>query len=275
MGKGSKNATSRPVRPKYVLEEGSLESLEAEKKRTKALLEYYWKFYSELAYQRNEKQEEILSVLRENCVTGFAFKNWQRAVKYKYCLHPFSTVGSLSDPGGRFNIGDLNSNIRQFPGLYVAADKDTALQETLGQSNIGSELTAQERALTNPQSETIVSVRGKIDRVFDLRNSKALKGFVQIIKKFTLPESLLELADILGEDRPKMIQNKNQLLKSLLDPDWRVWPARYDIPSNPQVFGHLLYLAQIEGVIYPSKFTGKECVAIFPHIFSFQHHLLK
>ncbi len=240
----------------YVLEQGSLASFQAEKARTKALLEYYWKFYSELAYQRNEKQDEILATLRESCSAEFGFNGWQRAVKYKYCLHPFSTVGSLSDPGGRFNVGDLNQNVRQFPALYLATDKDTALQEALGQSDTGSGLSALERALANPQSETIVSVSGKIDRIFDLRNPKAL-------------EPLLKIADSLGESRPILIQSVDQLLASLLDPDWRIWPARYDVPANSQVFGHLLYLAQIEGVVFPSKFTGKDCVAVFPHHFQY------
>ena len=130
--------TTPPKQRAYVLEVASLESLQAEKEHTKALLEYYWKFYSELAYQRNEAQTEILSALRENCLASFEFKNWQRAVKYKYCFHPFSTVGSLSDPGGRFNIGDLNSNIPKFPALYVAVNKETALQEALGQSGTES-----------------------------------------------------------------------------------------------------------------------------------------
>ena len=99
-----------------------------------------------------------MATLRENCLASFEFKNWQRAVKYKYGLHPFSTAGSLCDPGGRFNDGDLNPNVRQFPALYVATNKDTALQEVFGQSDTGSDLTSLERALTHPQSETIVSV---------------------------------------------------------------------------------------------------------------------
>jgi hypothetical protein len=157
----------------------------------------------------------------------------------------------------------------------VAASKETALQEALGQSDKESVLTALERALTHPQSETIVSVSGRIDRIFDLRRPESLEQFVKIIKHFTLSKSLLELAKSLGETPPIMIQNTDQLLKSLLDPDWRMWPARYDIPSNPQVFGHLLYLAQIEGVIYPSKFMGKECIALFPKHFEFSTSFLK
>lgn len=265
--KAGKKGDLPPKRNEYVLEEASIELLQAQKTHTKALLEYYWRFYSELAFQRGEKQLEILATLRENCISGFEFKNWQRAVKYKYCLHPFSTVGSLSDPGGRFNVGDLNPNIREFPALYVALDKDTALQEALGQSDTGSELTALERALTNSQSETIVSISGKIERVFDLRNPKSLEGFVEIIKSFTFSDALLGQASSLGETIPTVIQDVDQLISSLLDPDWRISPARYDIPSNSQIFGHLIYLAQIEGVVYSSKFTGKDCIAIFPHHF--------
>lgn len=256
-----------PQKKQIVLETGSVASFQEEKARTKALLEYYWKFYSELAYQQNEHLDEIIKSLQVSCSNEFHFKSWQRAVKYKYCLHPFSTVGSLSDPGGRFNIGDVNSNVRQFPALYVAEDKETALQEALGQTNTASELTALERALTNTQSSSILSVSGKIDRIFDLSDKNNLKPFLRVIKSFKLSNSLLELADSLDEVRPTLVQSTGQLIGSLLDPDWRVWPARYDVPANSQVFGHFLYLAQIEGVIYPSKFTGKKCVALFPHHF--------
>ena len=42
---------------------------------------------------------------------------------------------------------------------------------------------------------------------------------------------------------------------------------KYDVPSNPQIFGQLLHEAGVEGVLYPSKMTGKDCVAIFTRNF--------
>jgi hypothetical protein len=44
-------------------------------------------------------------------------------------------------------------------------------------------------------------------------------------------------------------------------------PSGYDIPSNSQIFGHLVYLAGIEGILYPSKFTNEPCLIIYPRNF--------
>ena len=51
-------------------------------------------------------------------------------------------------------------------------------------------------------------------------------------------------------------------------PNWRVNSVDWDIPANPQIFGHLISLAGIEGILYPSKLTKKKCLAIFPHNFA-------
>ena len=60
----------------------------------------------------------------------FSFKSWFRAVKWRYSNHPLCTLGSLKDPGGRFNIGNMNPNlIPQFSALYIAQDKETAEKE--------------------------------------------------------------------------------------------------------------------------------------------------
>lgn len=55
---------------------------------------------------------------------------------------------------------------------------------------------------------------------------------------------------------------------SLLSADWREKSNHYDIPKNPQVFGHLIYTANIEGILYPSKLTGKQCLTIYPRNFA-------
>lgn len=148
----------------YLLESGTLADMRAAKQVTAALVKYQWDYYSELARQRNAVQDEMKKVLIQTCIP-YAPQKWQRALKYKYSLHPLSTVGSLTFIGGRFNTGlGVNTEVPTFPGLYLAADKDTALQEHLGQEPIsaGSELTSREIALTNPASETIVSLSAKI-----------------------------------------------------------------------------------------------------------------
>jgi RES domain len=254
----------------YLLEHGSIENLIAAKERTQNLLKLHWDFYSELAYQRKQIESQLIAVLNKNATSDFTFKGWQRGVKYKYSLHPFSTVGSLSDPGGRFNIGDISvQNFPKFPALYIASDKGTALQETLGQPDTGSgKIDAMARALGNPQSVSYVAVSGHIDRIFDLRESRSLKEFVRLMKNFTFSKELCKRALDLGEQPLQVVGSVDQLMESLLSVEWRVWPMRFDLPANSQIFGQLLYTAQIEGVIYPSKFTGKECVALFPHHFA-------
>lgn len=130
----------------FVLEEVSFQELKEQKKRTQAFINYY----SELVLQREQLKDQIFDVLREKCISGYKFSNWQRAVKYKYSLHPLSCVGSMTFIGQRFNYGsDINGNLTAFPALYIAADKDTALQETLGQTDNNSEkrLSSQELAL--------------------------------------------------------------------------------------------------------------------------------
>lgn len=148
------------------------------------------KIPAELAHQRNAIQEKIKEALIQTCISYEPLK-WQRAIKYKYSWHPLSTVGSLTFIGGRFNTGaGVNTEIPIFPGLYLAQDKDTALQEPLGQEAIpqGSKLTAREIALTNTASETIVSVSAKLDQVFDLTTAENLTPFVDLIKDFELPD---------------------------------------------------------------------------------------
>jgi len=57
------------------------------------------------------------------------------------------------------------------------------------------------------------------------------------------------------------------MAKDLLSPDWRKKPSIYDIPANSQIFGHLIYTAGIDGILYPSKLTEKPCLAIYPRNF--------
>lgn len=253
----------------YLLESGTLADMRAAKQITAALVKYQWDYYSELAHQRNAIQDEIKKALVQTCIP-YSLQKWQRALKYKYSLHPLSTVGSLTFIGGRFNTGSgVNTEVPTFPGLYLAADKDTALQEHLGQEPISesSELTAREIALTNPTSETIVSVSGKLDNVFDLTVANNLNPFVDLIKNFKLSNELKAAARKLSITSPGIVKDSDKLRETLLCRDWRQLPSNYDVPSNSQIFGHLVYSSGIEGILYPSKFNGKECLVVFPRNF--------
>jgi hypothetical protein len=253
-----------------LLELGTLADMRAAKQVTAALVKYQWDYYSELAHQRNAIQDEIKKALIQTCIP-YAPQKWQRSLKYKYSFHPLSTVGSLTFIGGRFNTGSgVNTEIPIFSGLYLAVDKDTALQEHLGQELIpeGSELTAREIALTNSASEATVSVSGKLDKVFDLTVSDNLKPFVELIKNFKISNELKAAAKKLRVTSPGVVKDIDKLRETLLCRDWRQLPSNYDVPSNSQIFGHLVYSSGIEGILYPSKFTGKKCLIVFPRNFA-------
>ena len=97
---------------------------------TDGFLKYHWDYYNELAYQRSKISEKIKESILGAAQNNFIFEEYQRAIRYKYANEPFSIAGSLTDPGGRFNIGDIKpSYFPPFPALYLAFDKATAMQE--------------------------------------------------------------------------------------------------------------------------------------------------
>src|SRR6266487_1564176 len=107
---------------RFLLEFGRLEDIPKSKAYYRQFLKYHWEYYSELAFQRSQIYEALKSSLRER-TSPFQFSHWQRAVKYKHALDPLSAKGSLTDPGGRFNTGDIDpAQFMVFPGLYLASD---------------------------------------------------------------------------------------------------------------------------------------------------------
>ena len=48
--------------------------------------------------------------------------------------------------------------------------------------------------------------------------------------------------------KPKVVLMPKEMLKLLLDPDWRQWPMKFDVPAESQIFGHLVHLAGIDGI---------------------------
>jgi hypothetical protein len=195
------------------------------------------------------------------------FSGWQRAVKYRYSLAPLSTKGSLSDPGGRFNIGAIDpSRFSVFPALYLASDKKTALAELLGRDGPANSLTPEELALTKATSITVVSVSGRLESVLDIRDAKNLAGFVNLIKDFRLSRGLILKAKNVGL-AVKIVRSAAQLVKELQTFRWREWPMGYDVPSAPQIFGRIVLDAGIEGILYDSVLTHNLCSAIYPQNF--------
>jgi RES domain-containing protein len=189
---------------------------------------------------------------------------------YKYALEPLSSQGSLVDPGGRFNIGLIDPiKFAPFPALYIASNKDTALQEMLCQKpDPDSKLTPHEFALTDTSSITIVSVSGSLERVINLDREEALKEFVGLINDFQYPKRLIREARERNFRLPDIVRTVGNLKRGLLTENWRAYPMQVDIPSMSQIFGQLVHESGIEGIVYPSKFTDKDCLAVFPRNFA-------
>jgi hypothetical protein len=254
----------------FLLESGRLEDIPKSRAKLDALLKFHWEYHSELAFQRSKVYDSLKgSLLRTT--EAFRFSSWQRAVKYKYSLDPLNTKGSRVDPGGRFNIGTIDTTrFVVFPGLYLAADKSTALAELLGRSDSNQPLTPEELALTKPDSVTVVSVSGNLESVFDVRDAKNLVGFVNLIKDFQLSSALKAKAKELGLPSFKLtlIGAPETLQEELMKKNWRLWPMQFDVPTSSQIFGQIVQDAGIEGILYNSTMTEQPCLVVYPQNFA-------
>jgi hypothetical protein len=249
-----------------VLDSGRISDILRSKTLFEELVEFHWNYYCELAFQRNQIREQLKSSLREK-TRPFEFAKWQRTVRYKYSLAPLSTKGSLIDPGGRFNIGELDrARYPVFPALYIASDKGTALAEVLGRDENTGSLTPEELALAKPDSITAVSLSGKLESVLDIRERNNLAGFVNLVKDFRLSRALVQKARKLGFPL-LLIKTTTELGDALEQRNWRNWPMIFDVPTASQIFGGLVMNAGIEGISYNSAITQKQCIAIFPQNF--------
>ena len=235
----------------------------------KKLYDYYWNEYAELAKQRAERWEEIRESLLSEVIDEFSFKKWFRAVKWRYSNHPLCTLGSLKDPGGRFNIGKMNPDlIPQFSALYIAQDKEIAEKELLSYKK---SLNISRYDLSLARSISMVSIRGVLDTVFDIRGYKKLTKAIKILKKFRFSNAFKEQVKKLKKEvlleKSTIVQTRKTLHESILEIKWREKPMKFDVPSNSQIFGQMVRSSGITGVLYYSSNTRKECLAVFPSNF--------
>ena len=253
----------------HFLDSFSVRAIRRSARFQERIQKYHWDFYSALAYQRSQIADDLKKALLEAAQGPFLFSKWQRVVMYKYALNPLAAEGSLTDPGGRFNIGDIKpDHFSPFPALYIAKDKETALQEVLCQEiAVNKEENALDFALASPASVLNLSLSGSLDAVIDLTKPATLERFVRLIKNFTIPNHLIKAAREIKIAPPELVRTVPKLLKTLLLPDWRALPMVVDIPAASQIFGQLVSVSGIEGILYPSKFNGKQCLTIFPQNF--------
>jgi len=252
-----------------LLDQLSVERVEKLKKFGEQYIKFHWDYYNDLVYQRSKISNEIKKSFLLASKERFNFSKWKRVLRYRYSHLPLSVAGSLKDIGGRFNIGDIDSpQIANFPALYIAVDFETGIQELLSQKiekdRIGQQY---DFALTNANSFTSVSLSGCLDHVIDLREPDRLKHFMGLIKDISISDNLKKEAKKINE-KTGLIYTIPALINAILIPNWRLWPMQLNVPSASQIFGQFVSDASIEGIVYPSKFTGNNCLAIFPQNFT-------
>jgi RES domain-containing protein len=205
-------------------------------------------------------------ILKEIAEKEFKFTDWYRAVDYFYTLKPLSYKGSITDIGGRFNIGDIDTNLfPPFPALYMAKDFETASLELFGNKSLDAN--QEDRyfnALATRGSFSVVKLRGKLDSIVDLTKPEKLGRFVNLIKDFKISGDLRKMEKSLKIVGTDVVRTPKVLVDTLLADDWRKAPRLADVPANPQIFGQLVNGSGIDGILYPSRITGQNCLAIFP-----------
>jgi hypothetical protein len=229
---------------------------------------FHSKWYNDLAYQRSLILDKIRSSLAA-AAEPFPFQDWQRVGRYKYALHPLSIQGSLK-MAGRFNIANLDpTQFSPFPALYLASNRETAMQEVLGQdASATGALTAFDLALAKPDAIFNVPVRGALQRVINLDKPEKLQPFMDLIKDFSLDPEIVRMATSNSMPPPFLIRTVEKLIEAVVWPDWRQWPALFAVPSTSQLLAQLALDAGVEGIVYRSKFNGQQNLAAFPQAFT-------
>lgn len=270
--KQKKPARRQPQQPPsvpFILDQFSVDDIQKWEEIKDKILKFQWDYYNDLAYQRSKISDKLTESLWEASEKTSTFSRWQRIIRYKYALEPLSVDGSIINPGGRFNIGEINpAQFPPFPALYVASDRITALQEVLSQKiKPSKEEKALEFALANRESIVNISLSGSLESVINLLHPEKLKKFANLLKEFSLSKNLIKTAEGIKQPEPALIRSTDGLLQALLDKNWRALPMQADVPATSQIFGQLVVQAGIEGIRYKSKFNNKECLVIFPQNF--------
>ncbi len=245
------------------------------KKKYAEVIDYYYKHYSYFHQERSKILDRLKTSINNNTAAKpLEFDDWNRLVSNQYSITPLSAKGSLlNDPGGRFNIGDIDQyKFQPFPALYIAEDYETAFRERFQkkQNKKYNGLSPEELLLASGSDGgfTNVVLKGKIYQYLDLTSSKTLAAFFNEIKNIKLPRQLKEEANALQVPQMPAIKSLSELRNSILSENWRNLPMQVDIPSNSQILGQIAELSGVEAILYPSiKNSPKKCLAIFPRNF--------
>lgn len=220
--------------------------------------------------QRQRHRDEMLAALQSVPPLSIQFSRWSRLVSYQYSLTPLSAAGSLTNYGGRFNIGtDVDKAMRSpWPALYLAENLETAFREKfqIERGELVDGLTPEELALESTVSFSAVFVDGQMERVFDVGDPKSLEALCKVLRKITLPAEVRTILRRLQltPQHVYMLRSPRQLQDEILTKNWRGAPVQFGVPAPSQILAGLIYDAGYEGIRYPSTKNGTSCLAVFP-----------
>jgi hypothetical protein len=227
--------------------------------------------YSGVEPQRRRHYDDMVAALQSVPSLELSFSGWTRLVSYRFCLSPLSAAGSLTEYGGRFNIGmDVDKAIRApWPALYIGENFETVFREKFQldpDATVGG-LSPDELALTPGGSFTAVNLDGHLMQVFDLEQAGALDGLCKVLRKMKMPAEARKIQRRLKmADRDVlMVQTSDRLLSEVLVRNWRVSPVQFGLPAISQILAGIILDAGFEAIRFRSTKGGGSCLAVFPH----------
>lgn len=217
-------------------------------------------------------RSELIEALQGIPLTTLELPQWVRFVTYQFSTNPLSCAGSLQDIGGRFNAGvELEAKtLSPWPALYLAQDYETGFREKfqLPSEALVAGLTPQDLALSQGVSHSVVSVTGRLSRVFDMTEPKSLIPIAKVFGKIKLPVRARQLMKKLGIpiNNNTMIKNGKQLHDLVFKHNWRALPIQFGLPAQSQTIAELVQAAGFEAILYKSSKGPGLCLAVFPDL---------
>jgi hypothetical protein len=221
--------------------------------------------------QRRRRQSDMIAALQSVLPVQVTIDRWVRNVTFRFGSSPLSAAGSLTDFGGRFNIGiDVEQSMHEpWPALYIGEDLETAFREKfqLDRGDRVDGLTPQDLALVPRDDFATVYVNGHLERVFDLDQPDCLKTLCAVLRTMKLPAAARTIQRRLGipERAVYMVRTPTRLREEVLEKNWRVSPAQFGLPATSHILAGLILDAGFEAILYPSTKGRQRCLAIFPH----------
>ncbi len=259
---------SHTEQPLILLDSFSAHDIEKWREKHESLFDFYWEEYSYYANERSKLANKVQKALIKGAIS-YKFDKWFRVLTQKYNNNPLSAAGSrLHSIGGRFNFGQIDPmKYPPFSCLYIASNHDTAMAEKFSSNAPDKRKIKREEFTGSLVSYSATQLSGKLDLVLDVTDKKALSPFINVIKKIPVPDELKKKAKKLRLNEPQNVRTPAQLKNIMRDHNWAAQPSLFTIPSSSQIFGHIVYNAGIQAILYRSKHTEKLCLGVFPENF--------